>query len=185
MAGSKTAVCTALHIVKGAVTRSFNIPTGRTTLGIHFASQPYHGRLTVSIEKWITQLKPQGLVEEEVKLQLPDRIKEAQRLINSTIQANTKIESSEINRADAEKEYGDAIYDWFPVPPTVQQLRLLRVLLPASVPQGEPYWNINCCPTQHLPSTGSLTGIELSKYKFRSKNSSLELNFKVNPLPEK
>ncbi|TRM77483.1 alanyl-tRNA editing protein AlaX, partial [Sulfolobus sp. B5] len=97
---------TALHVVKGAV---------RKVLGAKWTASVYvkdnHGRLTVKFER-----KP---TEEEIR--------EIFKLANEKVKENVQILVEVLSRQDAEKKYGDEIYDLFPIPNEVKELYIVVI----------------------------------------------------------
>lgn len=144
-------------MIKGAIAKIYNIPTGKTTRSVHF-SEPdsWQGSITVCHE---SLTKP----TEEQK-------KEMQRLCNKIISDNVDISiKKNIPRKQAENDYGDAMYDHFPVPDHVQSLNILQIK----------DWNINCCPKQHVDKTGEIIAMKIGKCKFNNKQKSLTVYFTV------
>lgn len=148
---------TALHVLKGAVVRVL----GRDAM---WTASTYvegrHGRLVVQFGR-----KPS---DEELK-----RIEE---LANSKVSEDLRIEVVELAREEAEKTYGDVIYDLFKVPESVRVLSIVIVYDTS----GE-VWNINACNKQHLPSTSPIGRIRLGRARFRQTKNLLELPFDIEP----
>jgi len=141
---------TALHVLKGAV---------RKVLGAKWTASTYvkenHGRLTVKFER-----KP---TEEEMK--------EVFRLANEKVKENVKILTEVLPRDEAEKKYGDEIYDLFPVPAEVKELIIVII----------PDWNINACNKKHTETTGRVGEIIEDYWRFRNAKQLLEIAFNINP----
>ncbi|WP_410544280.1 alanyl-tRNA editing protein [Acidianus sp.] len=138
----------ALHVLKGAT---------RKVLGAKWTASTYvngpHGRLTVQFER-----KP---TEEEI-----NRIfVEAQNKINEGVPFITE----KLSREEAEKKYGDEIYDLFPVPPEVKELYIVII----------PEWNINACNKQHVSNTKEIGEIKLDHWRYRNAKKLLEISFNV------
>jgi len=116
---------TALHIVKGAVVK---------VLGAKWTASVYvngsHGRLTVKYDR-----KP---TEEEIK-----RIEE---LANEKVRENVPIKVYTLPREEAEKRFGDEMYDLFPIPPEVKTLSVVVI----------EDWNVNACNKEHTATTGEV-----------------------------
>jgi alanyl-tRNA synthetase len=108
----ETRTHTALHVLKGAAVKVLD---AKWTAGVYVKEN--HGRLTLQYGR-----KP-----------TPEEITRIEELANSKIQGDSPIEVTEINRKDAEERWGDAIYDLFPIPPTITRLTILHI----------PDWNVN------------------------------------------
>lgn len=148
---------TALHVIKGAVIRVLG--EGSLWTASTYTSGK-HGRLTVTCP-----VKPSN-----------EQIEEIEKLSNKKISEDLRIVSKTMSRAEAEKTYGNIIYDLFPVPPEVKELILVIVYdIDGSI------WNINACNKTHLPSTRFIGEIKLEKPRFRASKKLLEIPFNVNP----
>jgi alanyl-tRNA synthetase len=73
----------------------------------------------------------------------------------------------EMEREEAEKHFGDSIYDLFPVPSSVTRLKIVRI----------PEWNINCCSERHVENTLQIGKVKLGTPRFRNSKKELELEF--------
>ena len=148
MASSEVKAHTALHIVKGAV---------RKVLGAKWTASVYvsgsHGRLTVKFDR-----KP---TDEEVR-----RIEE---LANEKVLENAPVKVYTLPREEAERLFGDEMYDLFPVPEHVKALSVLVI-------EG---WNVNACNKEHTQTTGEVGAIKLGKLRFREAKQLLEIPFDV------
>jgi alanyl-tRNA synthetase len=136
----------ALHVLKGAVQRVL----GTAWTASVFVSGE-RGRLTVQAER-----KPTG---EEVK-----RVEEE---ANAVIREGAEVLEFEMEREEAEKHFGDAIYDLFPVPKEASRLRIVRI----------PDWNVNCCREKHVENTSQVGEIQLEGVRFRNNKQLLEISF--------
>jgi alanyl-tRNA synthetase len=141
---------TALHILKGAVQK---ILGAKWTAGVHAKNS--HGRLTV-------QLKRKPSDEEVAKVE-----EEA----NRKIKEDTTLEELEIERTEAEELWGDAIYDLFPLPPSITRLKILHI----------PGWNVNACNKTHTRTTGEIGRLEIAKTRYRATKQQLEISFDIHP----
>jgi len=150
LSGADLRTHSALHILKGAVQK---------VLGTEWTSSVFvsgeNGRLTVRADR-----KP---TREEVT-----RIEEE---TNAKIREGAEILEFEMEREEAEKHFGNAIYDLFPIPKAVTRLRIVRI----------PDWNINCCGEKHLEDTSQMGEIKLGSVRFRNNEKLLEINFRVLP----
>ncbi len=139
---------TAIHIVKGAVVK---------VLGAKWSASAYssgaHGGLTVQLDR-----KP---TDEEIRL--------IEEMANNKIKDNQSIEIYEISKKDAEVRWGDEIYDLFPLPEELTDLKVLSI----------PKWNLNTCGKQHTATTGEVGVIRIVKWRYRAQKSLLELSFDV------
>ena len=138
----------ALHVLKGAVQR---------VLGTEWTASVFvsgeRGKLTVHAER-----KPTG---EEFR-----RIEEE---ANAVIREGAEVLEFEMEREEAEKHFGDAIYDLFPVPNEVSLLRVVRI----------PDWNVNCCGEKHVENTSEIGEIRLEGVRFRNNKQLLEISFRL------
>ncbi|MCD6559580.1 MAG: alanyl-tRNA editing protein [Palaeococcus sp.] len=139
---------TALHVVKGAVVK---------VLGAKWTASVYtngnHGRLTVKFNR-----KPTN-----------EEINEIERLANEKVKENVPIKVYELPREEAERRFGDEMYDLFPIPPEVKTLRVVVI-------DG---WNINACNKEHTKTTGEIGEIKIRKVRFRKSKELLEISFDV------
>lgn len=139
---------TALHILKGAI---------QMVLGAKWTSGVYvngnHGRLVVQFDR-----KPEDSeilrIEEEA---------------NGKIIENVPIEELTLDRAEAEKRWGDSIYDLFPLPSSITRLNILHI-------QG---WNVNACKAKHTKTTGEVGGLKIVKTRYRQSKKLLEVSFDI------
>lgn len=138
----------ALHVLKGAVQKVLN---AEWTAGVF--TEQNHGRLTVQFDR-----KPTDSEMDEIE-----------RLAHEKIRENSPIEIIEMPRAEAEQKFGTIIYDLFPLPPHITQLKICNI-------EG---WNINCCNKQHCTTTGEIGKIKLDKPRFRENKKLLEIPFDV------
>ncbi|MEM0025300.1 MAG: alanyl-tRNA editing protein [Zestosphaera sp.] len=148
---------TALHVLKGAVVRVLG--EGSLWTASTYVSGK-HGRLTVTCPT-----KPSD-----------EQVKEIEELANKKVLEDLRVEVKTMLRTEAEKTYGNVIYDLFPVPPDVKELTLVIVYdVDGSI------WNINACNKEHLPSTRFIGSIVLEKPRFRASKKLLEIPFNVSP----
>jgi len=110
-----------------------------------------HGRLTVQAVRKPTQEELRR-VEEEA---------------NAVIREGAEVLEFEMEREEAEKHFGDSIYDMFPVPKGVPLLRIVRI----------PDWNVNCCREKHVENTSQVGEIQLQGVRFRNNKRLLEISF--------
>lgn len=141
---------TALHILKGAVQKVLG---ARWTAGVYV--QATDGRLTVQFDR-----KPTD-----------DEMKRVEEEANRCIQRNQRVHIFEMERQEAERRFGDLIYDVFPVPAHITRLTIAQI-------EG---WNINCCNKQHTMTTGEAGAIRLRDWRFRPNKQLLEISFSVQP----
>lgn len=135
-----------LHVVKGAV---------RKVLGAKWTASTYvngsHGRLTVKSDR-----KP---TEEEIS--------EIFKQANQKVLEDLPFIVEKLSREEAEKKYGDEIYDLFPVPNDIRELYIVII----------PGWNINACNKQHVSSTREIGKIKLDYWRYRNTKQLLEISF--------
>ncbi len=141
---------TALHVLKGAVVKVL----GKDAL---WTASTYvdgsHGRLTV---KFIRKPSPEEMerIEEEA---------------NRKIAEDVQVRVVELNRDEAERRYGNIIYDLYPIPSSVKRLKIVII----------DNWNINACNKPHLTSTGGIGRLVIRKWRFRKSKELLEISFDV------
>ncbi|EER19325.1 IFP53, putative [Perkinsus marinus ATCC 50983] len=145
----------ALHVIKGAVCTVLRIPTGRTTDRV----SPHEGggKLTLNAIKD----EPTEEQKELIVTNVHNKVEE-----NAPFKVFTGVP-----RDLAEKKYFDTMYDSFKVPDSVKELRLVYL----------EQWNLNCNVHPIVKSTGLLGDINLTKWKYSAKKSTLEISFTVDP----
>ncbi len=146
---------TALHVIKGAVVRVLG-EEAMWTAATYVSGR--HGRLTVKFNR-----KP-----------TPEEVREIERLANQKISEDLKVEILYLPRDEAEKRFGDVIYDLFPIPPEVRDLYIVLIR-----DRDGSIWNINACNKQHTETTGPIGGVRLGKPRFRASKQLLELPFDI------
>jgi alanyl-tRNA synthetase len=139
---------TALHVLKGAVVRVLG---AKWTAGV--SANGSHGRLTVQFDR-----KP---TEEEIS--------KIQEEINKKIDEDAAIEIHEMERSEAEKRWGDLVYDLFPLPASITRLSVFNL----------PGWNVNACNKEHTKTTGEIGHLRINKTRFRAKKGLLEISFDI------
>ncbi len=139
---------TALHILKGAVVK---------VLGAKWTASVYvngsHGRLTVKFDR-----KPTA-----------EEMEEIERLANRKIEEDVEIKVYTLPREEAERRFGDEMYDLFPIPPEVKTLSVVVI----------ENWNVNACNKKHTNTTGEVGSIKIRKVRFRGAKQLLEISFDV------
>ena len=141
---------TALHVLKGAVVKVLG---AKWTAGV--AVDGSHGRLTVRFDR-----KP---TDEELA--------EMEELANAKIREDAPVEELELDRAEAEVRWGEAIYDLFPLPASITRLKVFHL----------PGWNVNACNKEHTRTTGEIGSLKISKARFRGNKKQLEISFDIRP----
>jgi len=148
LASTEVRAHTALHVVKGAV---------RKVLGAKWTASVYvagnHGKLIVKFNR-----KPTD-----------GEVREIERLANEKVRENIPITIYTLPREEAEKRFGDEMYDLFPIPEHIKKLSILVI-------EG---WNINACNKEHTKTTGEVGAIRLGKPRFRQAKQLLEIPFDV------
>ncbi len=141
---------TALHVVKGAVVKVLGE-------GAKWTASTYvegnRGVLTVKFDR-----KPTS-----------EEIAEIERLANEKVRENVPIEVYELSREEAERRFGEDMYDLFPVPEEVRTLKVVVI-------EG---WNVNACNKEHTKTTGEIGEIKIRKVRFRRSKELLEISFDV------
>lgn len=139
---------TALHVLKGAVQKVLH---AKWTAGVWVEGTK--GRLTVQFDR-----KP-----------TPEELEEIEREANQKVKENQPIEEYVMDRREAEERWGDAIYDLFPLPEGIRELKIANI-------EG---WNVNTCKEEHTKTTGEVGKITLRKVRFRNKKQLLEISFLI------
>ncbi|KON29241.1 alanyl-tRNA editing protein AlaX [miscellaneous Crenarchaeota group-15 archaeon DG-45] len=139
---------TALHVLKGAVQKVLG---AEWTAGVYVKGS--QGRLTVQLQEKPTD-EELARVEEEA---------------NAKIAEDAPIEELEMERAEAEARWGDAIYDLFPLPASITRLRIAHI----------PGWNVNACREAHTETTGEIGALRITKTRFRPSRQTLEISFDI------
>lgn len=142
---------TALHIVKGAVVKVLG-EKAKWTASVYVSGN--HGRLTVKFDR-----KP-----------TPKEIAEIERLANEKVKENVPIHVYELPREEAERRFGEDMYDLFPIPPEIKTLKVVVI----------ENWNVNACNKQHTKTTGEVGEIKIKKVRFRKSKELLEISFDVS-----
>ena len=150
---------TALHIIKGAMVKALEIPTARTTMSVHFSDTPFTGSITV------------GNCAEGKLYKLDDAMKRViEKYSNEIIAQNVPCTiHRDLKREDAEKQFGDEMYDYYPVPSKVKVINVLEI-------KG---WNINCSNKTLCATTGELIALKVGKTKFNGNKKQLTVYFTV------
>ena len=141
---------TALHIVKGAVVKVLG-EKAKWTASVYVSGN--HGRLTVKFDR-----KP-----------TPEEITEIERLANEKVKENVPIHVYELPREEAERRFGEDMYDLFPIPPEIKTLKVVVI----------ENWNVNACNKQHTKTTGEVGEIKIKKVRFRKSKELLEISFDI------
>ncbi|MEM4700062.1 MAG: alanyl-tRNA editing protein [Candidatus Nezhaarchaeales archaeon] len=139
---------TALHVVKGAVVKVLG---AKWTASVYVSGR--HGRLTVKFDR-----KPS---DEEVRM--------IEELANRKVEEDAPVKVYVLPREEAERRFGDEMYDLFPVPEHVRELSVVVI-------EG---WNVNACNKQHTATTGQVGRIKLERPRFRPSKGLLEIPFNV------
>lgn len=147
----ETKTHTALHIVKGAVVKVLG-EKAKWTASVYVSGN--HGRLTVKFDR-----KP-----------TPEEITEIERLANEKVKENVPIHVYELPREEAERRFGEDMYDLFPIPPEIKTLKVVVI----------ENWNVNACNKQHTKTTGEVGEIKIKKVRFRKSKELLEISFDVS-----
>ena len=146
MSDAETRTHSALHVLKGAAQK---------VLGTNLTASVYvsreRGRLTVQAARKPTQ----------------EELRRVEQEANAAIGEGAEVLEFEMERDEAEKHFGEAIYDLFPVPKEVSLLRIVRI----------PDWNVNCCKEKHVENTSQIGEIKLEGTRFRNNKHVLEISF--------
>jgi len=148
---------TALHVLKGAVVKVLG-SDAMWTASTYVHGK--HGRLTVKFNR-----KPTS-----------DEIRAIEELANRKIEEDLKIEVKVLPRDEAERIYGNIIYDLFPVPEHIRELSIVIVY-----DTDGSIWNINACNKRHTSSSKYIGCIKIRKTRFRVSKQLLEISFDIEP----
>ena len=138
----------ALHVLKGAAQKVLGT---NVTASVYVSGE--RGRLTVQAVQKPTQ----------------EEVKRVEQEANAVIREGAEVLEFEMEREEAEKHFGEAIYDVFPVPKEVSLLRIVRI----------PDWNVNCCREKHVENTSQVGEIQLQGVRFRNNKRLLEISFRL------
>ena len=141
---------TALHIIKGAIVKVLGDDAKWSTSA---NVKGLHGRIAVEFNR-----KPTG-----------DELEEISRLANAKVSEDAEIEVHEMSRGDAEARWGDLIYDKWPLPDHIQQVKVFHLQS----------WNVNCCGSEHTERTGAVGTIKITKTRYRNSKNVLEVSFDI------
>ncbi|BAA29663.1 alanyl-tRNA editing protein AlaX-S [Pyrococcus horikoshii] len=140
----------ALHVVKGAVVKVLG-SEAKWTYSTYVKGNK--GVLIVKFDR-----KPSD-----------EEIREIERLANEKVKENAPIKIYELPREEAEKMFGEDMYDLFPVP---EDVRILKVVVIED-------WNVNACNKEHTKTTGEIGPIKIRKVRFRKSKGLLEIHFEL------
>ena len=107
------------------------------------------------------------LTVQAVRKPTQEEMKRVEQEANAVIREGAEVLEFEMEREEAEKHFGDSIYDMFPVPKGVPLLRIVRI----------PDWNVNCCREKHVENTSEIGEIRLEGVRFRNSKRLLEISF--------
>ncbi|WP_456421865.1 alanyl-tRNA editing protein [Thermococcus sp.] len=141
---------TALHVVKGAVVKVLGEKAKWT------ASTYVRGNRGVLVVKF--DRKP--TLEE---------VREIERLANEKVKENVPVQIYKLPREEAERRFGEDMYDLFPIPPEVKTLKVVVI----------ENWNVNACNKEHTSTTGEIGEIKIRKVRFRRSKGLLEISFDI------
>ncbi len=139
---------TALHIVKGAIVKVLGEDAKWSTSA---AVEGNHGRIAVEFNR-----KPTD-----------QELAEIQKKVDEKIREDAAIEIHNMSRSEAEKRWGDWIYDKFPLPESIQQVSVFHL----------PDWNVNACNKKHTQTTGEVGSVKITKTRYRNNKQVLEVSF--------
>ncbi len=146
---------TALHVLKGAVVRVLG-ENAMWTASTYVNGS--HGRLTVKFDRKPTREEMEAI----------------ERLANEAVENGLPVEVVELPREEAERRFGNIIYDLFPVP---EHVRILKIVIIRD--DDGSIWNINACNKEHTRNTRCIGRIRLGKPRFRKSKQLLEIPFDI------
>lgn len=152
-------VNTAVLVAKGAFAAVLGMPIGGSTVGVHY-SEGNRARLTIKI----------GRSEQPSK----EEYEAVVATISSKIAEDAALYNFEMDRADAEALYGEAMFDKAKPPSSLDTLKLAYL----------PGWVLSATPAPLLASTRGVGAITIEKIKFRSNKQELEVQMQVHPTAE-
>jgi alanyl-tRNA synthetase len=88
---------------------------------------------------------------------------------NRKVSEDAEILEFEMDRVEAEGHFGRSIHDLRASPTAGGLLRIARI----------PDWEVSCCSSGHVESTGSVGAIKMDSAKFDESKKELELRFHV------
>jgi Ser-tRNA(Ala) deacylase AlaX len=138
----------ALHVLKGAAQKVLN---ATITTGVYAEND--HGRLVVEFTRDPSE----------------QEIQQIEKQANNKIQENVDIKVLDMQRDAAEQQFGNKIYDKFPVPAHIKNLKIVVI----------EDWNWNCCIGQHFQKTSEIGIIKIIKTRFRNSRNELEISFDI------
>lgn len=141
---------TALHVLKGAVIRVLG-NEAKWTASVYVGGD--HGRLAVKFNR-----KPSN-----------EEIKKIEELTNWKIRENVPIKIYELQREEAERRFGKDMYDIFPIPDSIRNLKVVVI----------ENWNVNACNKEHTEFTGEIGEVKIKRVRFRKSKGLLEISFDV------
>lgn len=142
---------TALHIIKGAIVKVLGEEAKWSTSA---NVNGLKGRIAVEFNRKPTE----------------DEINDIERLANEKVMEDAEIEIHEMKRKDAEVRWGDWIYDKWPIPDHIQDVKVFHL----------PDWNVNLCGYEHPKTTKSVGKISLRKTRFRNSKQVLEVSYEIS-----
>lgn len=148
MASIEVRTHTALHILKGAASKVLGV---KWTAGTFVDGS--HGRLAIQLNR-----KP-----------LDEEISRIETETNLKIKEDAEIEELQLDRVEAEKLWGNSIYDLFPIPAHITNLRILHI----------PNWNVNACKEIHTKTTGEIGPLRIVKTRYLPAKELLEISFDI------
>jgi alanyl-tRNA synthetase len=146
----ETRTHTALHIVKGALVKVLG-ENARWTTSAYVDGN--HGRIHVEFDH-----KPR---DEKIEL--------IEKKANQIINEDRSIEILKLDREEAERRWGDWIYDRFPIPEQITELDIFYL----------PGWNVNACNKKHTKTTGQVGKIMIVKTRYRNSRNELEVSYDI------
>ena len=107
------------------------------------------------------------LTVQAVRKPTQEELRRVEEEANAVIREGAEVLEFEMEREEAEKHFGEAIYDLFPVPKEVSLLKIVRI----------PDWNVNCCREKHVENTSQIGEIHIEGVRFRNSKQLLEISF--------
>ncbi len=107
------------------------------------------------------------LTVQSVRKPTQEEMRRVEQEANAAIGEGAELLEFEMEREEAEKHFGEAIYDLFPVPKEVPLLSIVRI----------PDWNVNCCKEKHVENTSQIGEIKLEGTRFRNNKHVLGISF--------
>jgi len=152
----KPEINTAVQIVKGSILKVLNQKV-LPTISVN-CLRANEGRITIPLNRKFNE----------------EELQQIENLSNDVIQRNIDVLVYTMERKELEKVFDkNAIYDKVPPPENIEKLTVVEIK----------DWNINCCPGDHVKSTGYVRPIRILRQNLRENKMEVELVFELLDSP--